>query len=89
MIDKTLSVIPIDKQLHGLWLFFFTTALLHGLLLTPLSTTWINTIVVCIAMAIVLIKEKLDGKTNSKREHLNDIIAGVVGLIAALVVNYI
>lgn len=80
IIDKTLGIIPIDKQLHGLWIFFFTSCLLLAL---P------TLLVVGVGLFVIILKEVLDGKTNSTEEHFKDIIAGLVGLAASLVVYYI
>lgn len=80
IIDRALGVIPNDKQLHGLWMFFVTSVLLLAL------SQWL---VLGMTLALIIVKEVLDGKTNSMNEHFKDIIAGAIGIAGSFAVYYI
>jgi len=76
-INKMMAnVMPLDKQLHMLWLFMATSCLL----------VFVPMLIACvIGLSVAIVKEFFDNN-NTAMEHVKDVITGALGVgLAALV----
>jgi len=76
-----------DKQLHFFWMAALSAIMTNIGMLTNLEPWIYRVITLIVCSFLIIMKEKEDGNKNSRSEHINDMIAGYLGVALGMMLK--